>query len=76
MSENTVWRCRVCGYAHTGATPPASCPVCKVPADKFNEVKEDERTWAAEHVVGVANGVDPEIIEYMETHKLYGYRKK
>lgn len=36
MSENTVWRCSVCGYAHTGATPPVSCPVCKVPADKFN----------------------------------------
>ncbi len=36
MSENTVWRCGVCGYSYTGATPPASCPVCRVSAEKFN----------------------------------------
>ena len=36
MSENTVWRCGVCGYSHTGATPPTSCPVCRVSAEKFN----------------------------------------
>lgn len=36
MLENTVWRCSVCGYAHTGVTSPVSCPVCKVPAEKFN----------------------------------------
>lgn len=36
MPENTVWRCSVCGYSHAGATPPASCPVCRVSAEKFN----------------------------------------
>ena len=55
--------CSVCGYVHEGDAAPERCPQCKVPADKFNEVKENERTWAAEHVVGVAKGVDPEIIE-------------
>ena len=54
--------CSVCGYVHEGDSAPERCPQCKVPADKFNEVKEDERTWAAEHVVGVAKGVREDII--------------
>ncbi len=56
------YRCLVCGYIHEGDTPPEKCPVCGAPADKFVPV-EGEMTWAAEHVVGVAKGVDPEIIE-------------
>ena len=56
------WVCSVCGYVHEGAEPPAFCPQCKVPASKF--VKQEEgMSWAAEHVVGVAKGVDPEILE-------------
>ena len=55
------WICSVCGYVHEGATPPEFCPVCKQPASKFNEVKE-EMVWAAEHVVGVAQGVPEDII--------------
>jgi rubrerythrin len=56
------WRCTVCGYIYEGETPPAQCPQCKAPADKFVEVKEDDgMTWAAEHVVGIAKDVDPEI---------------
>ena len=55
------WVCTVCGYVHEGDTPPAECPICHVPADKFNKMDE-ERAWAAEHVVGVAQGVDPEIL--------------
>ena len=54
--------CSVCGYVHEGDSAPERCPQCKVPADKFNEVKEDERTWAAEHVVGVAKGAPEDII--------------
>ncbi|MGN0298240.1 MAG: NADH peroxidase [Lachnospiraceae bacterium] len=53
--------CSVCGYVYEGETAPAFCPVCKVPAEKFNEVKEDQ-VWAAEHVVGVAKGVSEDII--------------
>ena len=45
-----------------GEAAPEFCPVCKAPASKFVEQK-GEMTWAAEHVVGVAKGVDPEIIE-------------
>ena len=53
--------CSVCGYVHEGDSAPDQCPVCKVPSDKFTEVK-GERTWAAEHVLGVAQGAPEEII--------------
>ena len=55
--------CPVCGYVYEGDSMPEGyvCPQCKVPGSKFNE-QAGEMTWAAEHVVGVAKGVDPEII--------------
>ena len=55
--------CNVCGYVYEGDTLPAdfSCPVCKAPADKFTK-QADEMTWAAEHVVGVAQGVSEDIL--------------
>ena len=54
--------CKVCGYVHEGDKAPDFCPTCKAPANKFTE-QSGERSWAAEHIVGVAKGVDPEIIE-------------
>ena len=54
--------CTICGYVHEGDAAPDACPQCKAPASKFTEQKEG-MAWAAEHVVGVAQGVDPEIIE-------------
>ena len=58
----TKWVCSVCGYVYEGENAPEVCPVCKAPADKF--IKQDEEmTWAAEHVVGVAQGVSEDIIE-------------
>ena len=57
------WTCSVCGYTYEGPEPPAKCPQCGVPADKFVEVKEGEIEFVDEHVVGVAQGVDPEIIQ-------------
>ena len=53
--------CPVCGYVHEGDTPPEKCPLCKVPGEKFNEMS-GERTWAAEHVLGVAKDA-PESIK-------------
>ena len=53
--------CTVCGYVHEGDSAPEFCPVCKVPAEKFQEQSAD-RTWAAEHVVGVAKGAPEDII--------------
>lgn len=54
--------CSVCGYVHEGDTPPEFCPQCKAPAAKFKE-QGGAMSWAAEHVVGVAAGVSPEILE-------------
>lgn len=52
--------CSVCGYVHEGDSAPAECPVCHVGADKFI-AQSEERTWAAEHVVGVAADVAEDI---------------
>lgn len=57
------FRCPVCGYIYEGDMPPAFCPQCKVPGDRFVEVVEYGMNWASEHKVGIAKGVDPEIIE-------------
>ena len=54
--------CLVCGYVHEGDSAPDACPICKAPASKFEE-QSGEKTWAAEHVVGIAAGVDERIIE-------------
>ena len=45
--------CTICGYVHEGDAAPEFCPICKAPAEKFKE-QAGEKTWAAEHVVGVA----------------------
>ena len=54
--------CSVCGYVHEGDSAPEKCPVCGVPATKFKEQAAD-KVWAAEHIVGVANGAPEEILE-------------
>ena len=39
MLEGTeIWVCSVCGFVYIGETPPELCPVCKVPAWKFEKV--------------------------------------
>ena len=53
--------CTVGGYVFEGEAAPEFCPICKAPAEKFKE-QSAEKTWAAEHVVGVAQGVDEEIL--------------
>ncbi len=62
------FRCTVCGEVVTGDTPPEKCPVCGQPAEKFVEVVDEEMTWAAEHIIGVAKGVDPAIIEGLKAN--------
>lgn len=40
MLENTgVYVCSVCGFIFVGDVPPEICPVCKVPAWKFEKVE-------------------------------------
>ena len=54
--------CLICGYVHEGDSAPDACPIFKAPASKFEE-QSGEKTWAAEHVVGIAQGVDQRIID-------------
>lgn len=56
------WICSVCGYVHEGDEAPEFCPQCKAPKEKFI-AQAGEKTWAAEHVVGVAKGVPQDIID-------------
>ncbi len=46
------WVCKVCGYVHEGPEAPEKCPVCRAPQSKFEQMAE-EKTWAAEHVIGI-----------------------
>lgn len=59
------WRCTVCGEIVESDVRPAVCPLCHAPGEKFVEIKDEERSWATEHVVGVgrADGVPAEIVE-------------
>ena len=61
------WVCSVCGYVHEGSEPPEKCPVCKAPASKFVK-QEEEMVWAAEHVVGVAQGAPDDIIQDLRSN--------
>ena len=51
--------CPVCGYESD--EPIDVCPICKAKM----EVREEGEglAWAAEHVVGIIDGVDPEIVQ-------------
>ncbi len=61
--------CSVCGYVHEGDSAPEKCPLCKVGPEKFNEVVEgSEMAYADEHVIGVAKGVDPEVLKGLNDH--------
>lgn len=54
--------CNVCGYVYEGENAPEACPQCNAPASKFTEQSGD-LNWAAEHVVGVAQGAPEDIME-------------
>ena len=57
--------CTICGYVHEGDEAPEFCPQCKQPKSKFKELVETEGalTFVDEHRLGVAKGVDPEVLE-------------
>ena len=63
--------CTVCGYIHEGTEAPEKCPLCKAPATKFNEMKDDDQaTFATVHELGAAktSGADEEMIKDLNTH--------
>ena len=54
--------CLICGYVHEGDSAPSECPICKAPDTKF-KLQEEEMGWAAEHVIGIAKGVDQRVVD-------------
>ncbi len=59
----TKYVCSVCGYSVEGRAPD-KCPQCGAAKEKFNEAGSSEGfTWVDGHVIGVAKGVDEEILE-------------
>lgn len=60
--------CAICGYVHDGEAAPSPCPQCGALAEKFSEKVEGEMNWADGHVIGVADGVDPEILEGLKAN--------
>lgn len=59
------WTCTVCGYVYEGDAAPEKCPTCGAAASKFMK-QEGTLTWSDEHVIGVAQGCDPRIIEGLQ----------
>ena len=56
--------CKVCGYVHFGEEAPEKCPQCGAGKDKF-ELREEtaEKNYADEHKIGVAQGLDEEVVK-------------
>ncbi|AFS79428.1 rubredoxin/rubrerythrin [Gottschalkia acidurici 9a] len=54
--------CKVCGYVHEGSEAPVECPVCKAGSNQFTAYDGDQ-DFADEHRIGIAKGVDEEILE-------------
>jgi len=61
--------CTVCGYVHEGESAPEKCPTCGVGPDKFKEQDvTEELKWADEHKIGIAKGLDPEVVEGLKAN--------
>ena len=67
------WVCPVCGYVHEGDTPPEKCPICNVPGEKFT-LQAEEKTWAAEHIVGVGKVFGENVPENVREEIISGLR--
>ena len=67
------WVCPVCGYVHEGDTPPEKCPICNVPGSKFIKQSE-EKSWAAEHIVGVGKSFGADVPESVREEIISGLR--
>ena len=42
LADTNVWVCTVCGFVYIGDDAPELCPVCKVPAWKFEKIEGGE----------------------------------
>ncbi|GMO36015.1 MAG: NADH peroxidase [Candidatus Azobacteroides pseudotrichonymphae] len=66
----TKWICVVCGYVHEGEEVPEFCPQCGQPRDKFEKMEEKDGRlqFEDEHCLGIAKGVDVEILKGLKAH--------
>jgi len=56
--------CSVCGYVYYGDEAPEKCPQCQASKEKFREAVDlSNLEFADEHKVGIAAGLDPEVVE-------------
>ncbi len=39
LADTSIWVCTTCGFVYIGDEAPEFCPVCKVPAWKFEKVE-------------------------------------
>ncbi len=53
--------CQVCGYTAENEAP-EKCPQCGADRSKFKELAS-EKVWAAEHEIGIAKGLDEEVVK-------------
>lgn len=72
--------CLVCGYVHEGDSAPEACPLCGAGSDQFKLMEDtaapaaveakssDERVWADEHRVGIAKGLDAEVLTMLRAN--------
>ncbi len=61
--------CSVCGYTVEGDKAPEKCPMCGVSSDKFNKIDDTKGlSWVTEHVIGVAKGVDAQVLQGLKDH--------
>ncbi|KMT23113.1 NADH peroxidase [Clostridium cylindrosporum] len=60
--------CLVCGYVHEGDSAPEACPLCKAGADKFQVKAEGQLVYADEHKIGIAEGIDAEVLEGLKAN--------
>jgi len=44
LADTEIWVCSVCGFVFIGKSAPELCPVCKVPAWKFNQIERRKRS--------------------------------
>ena len=49
------YKCSICGYIYEGETPPAKCPICNAPADKFVLIEDDTKGNKKEFLGGKNN---------------------
>ena len=63
------YKCLVCGQVFDipeGAE--LVCPVCKAKSEKIVPYEEKEMTWPAEHTIGIAKGIDNEVLQGLKDH--------